>query len=66
MRVKPGDTAKVIDSVDGASIGTIVEVVSYAGEHSKYGPIWRCRSEATIVTEFGGSWKRNRRERQHL
>lgn len=54
MRFKPGDSAKVINSIDGASVGLIVQIVSYAGEHSKYGPIWRCQSKGTIVTEFGG------------
>lgn len=54
MQVKPGDVAEVIKSVDGAAIGMTVTVVSFQGHHSQYGPIWRCQSTDTIVTEFGG------------
>jgi hypothetical protein len=54
MHVKQGDMAEVIQSIDGASVGLIVNVVAYQGEHSLYGPIWRCRSNSNIVTEFGG------------
>lgn len=54
MRVKTGDIAEVIKSIDGAAIGMIVTVGQYQGEHSQYGPIWRCMSKDTIVTEFGG------------
>lgn len=53
-KIKPGDQAEVINSVDGASIGQIVTVISYEGEHSQYGRIWRCQSQQTLVTEFGG------------
>jgi hypothetical protein len=54
MKCKQGDLAVVIKSVDNASVGMIVQVVKFVGEHSLYGPIWRCRSKDTIVTEFGG------------
>lgn len=54
MRCKQGDLATVIKSVDNASVGMIVQVVQFVGDHSQYGPIWRCRSKGTIVTEYGG------------
>lgn len=54
MKIKSGDMAVVIDSIDRQSVGMIVEVVSYRGEHSKLGPIWRCASKQTIVSEYGG------------
>lgn len=54
MKIKSGDTAKVINSIDGACVGITVIVGEYQGEHSKYGRIWRCKSKDTIVTEFGG------------
>lgn len=54
MKIKTGDIATVINSIDGASVGITVVVGEYQGEHSKYGRIWRCKSKDTIVTEFGG------------
>lgn len=52
--LKPGDLAEVIDSIDGASVGQVVTVLSFEGEHSKFGRIWRCQSQQTLVTEYGG------------
>lgn len=46
--IKKGDLCEVIDGLQGASspnIGLIVEVQSLAGEHSKFGRIWRCLAE---------------------
>ena len=54
MNVKQGDLAEVIESLDGAAVGMHVRVIAFQGNHSKLGPIWRCRSDGTIVTEFGG------------
>lgn len=53
-KIKPGDLAEVIDSIDGASVGQVVTVLSFEGEHSKFGRIWRCQSPQTLVTEYGG------------
>lgn len=46
--IKKGDLCEVIDGLQGASspnIGLIVEVLTLAGEHSKFGRIWRCQAE---------------------
>lgn len=50
----PGDLARVIESIDGASVGIVVQLREMVGEHSLYGPIWRCTSKETIVSEHGG------------
>lgn len=56
MRCKVGDIAHIIDSVDGLNVGKTVEVCSFQGEHSKYGPIWRVRivKGDQLVSEYGG------------
>jgi len=54
MRNKQGDLAEIVQSVDGASVGKIVQCISYIGDHSQYGPIWRVRAKDILVTEFGG------------
>lgn len=53
-KIKPGDIAQVIESVDGAAVGQTVSVLAYIGDHSKLGRIFRCQSKQTLVTEFGG------------
>jgi hypothetical protein len=53
-QLEPGCLAVVIKSVEGASVGKIVQCVKIQGEHSLYGTIWRVRSQSTIVTEYGG------------
>jgi hypothetical protein len=55
MRNKQGGLSRVIKSIDGAAVGKIVQCISYDGDHSKYGPIWKVRSKDIIVTEFGGA-----------
>lgn len=56
MRCKPGDRALVTKSIDGLAVGKVVEVCSYRGEHSQYGPIWRVRSlGGPLVTEYGAA-----------
>lgn len=57
MNVKQGDLAEVVQSIDGHSVGMIVQVTQFMGEHSQYGPIWRCRSNDDIVTEYGAVGK---------
>lgn len=54
MRNKQGDLAEIIKSIDGASVGAIVQCISYDGDHSQYGPIWKVRSKSTLCTEYGG------------
>jgi hypothetical protein len=54
MRCQVGDLCIVLKSVDNASVGMIVQVSEFLGEHSVHGPIWRCRSKGTLVTEYGG------------
>ena len=54
MKCKQGDLATIIQSVDGASVGMIVQCVRYMGDHSLYGPVWRVRANNIIVTEYGG------------
>ena len=54
MNVAPGDLAEVIDSVDGLMVGRIVEVLYWAGEHSRLGTIWTCHCKDELVTEYGG------------
>ena len=49
----PGDLARVIESLDGACVGIVVQLREYRGEHSLYGSMWRCSSRENIVTEFG-------------
>lgn len=54
MNVKQGDTAEIIESVDGINVGKLVEVCAFQGTHSLLGPIWRIRSHAgELITEYG-------------
>lgn len=53
MKCTPGDLAVVLKSVDNNSIGVIVQCIKLLGLHSKYGPIWHCRSKTLLVTEYG-------------
>lgn len=54
MNCKQGDLATIIKSVDGINVGKVVEVVEFAGQHSKYGAIWHIRSRGCdLITEYG-------------
>ena len=54
-QLEPGDLAIIIKSIDGLSIGKIVECVRLDGFHSQYGPIWLVQSQSSdLVSEFGG------------
>ena len=54
MNVEVGDFARIVESVDGINVGKVVEVCSFQGVHSVFGPIWRVRShEGELVTEYG-------------
>lgn len=46
--IKAGDLCQVIDGFlgkDSPNIGLIVKVMSYVGDHSKFGRIWRCDAQ---------------------
>lgn len=52
--IKPGIKAKIIGGALAPSpnLGKIVDVVTYQGEHTLWGPIWRC-SGSDLVSEYG-------------
>lgn len=52
--LEPGCLAVIIKSVDGASVGIIVQCIRVVGEHSLYGTVWRVRARQTLVTVGGG------------
>lgn len=54
MKCQQGDLAIIIESVDGASVGKIVQCSYIVGDHPDYGPTWRVTSKETLVTEYGG------------
>lgn len=54
--IKAGDLAEVIDGLkgkDSPNLGLIVRVISLAGEHSKFGRIWRCEAEYAVLGQKG-------------
>lgn len=54
--IKSGDSALIIDSVDGVnghSVGKTVTVGQRQGEHSKFGIIWRVHGK-NLISEYGG------------
>mgnify|MGYP003504654704 CR=1 FL=1 len=54
--IKAGDLCEVINGALGyesPNIGLIVRVLSFAGEHSKHGRIWRCEAEYTELSQPG-------------
>lgn len=54
--IKAGDRCEVIDGLKGRespNIGLIVRVLSYAGDHSKFGRIWRCEAEYAEIGQAG-------------
>lgn len=54
--IKAGDRAEVIDGLQGKdspNLGLIVKVRSLAGEHSKFGRIWRCEAEYAERGQLG-------------
>lgn len=72
-QINAGYLCKVIDGMNGSespNIGLIVRVVSFVGEHSKYGRIWRCKAENAEIgqvptdkvlpghADFAQSWLR--------
>lgn len=54
--IKAGDLCEVVDGATGKSspnLGLIVRVLSYAGDHSKFGRIWRCEAEYAELNQPG-------------
>lgn len=54
--LEPGDLAEIIKSLDGLSVGKIVQCVriDYVN-HPEYGTIWLVQSKSDdLVTEYGG------------
>lgn len=54
--IKAGDLAEVIDGLLGKSspnLGLIVRVLSYVGDHSQHGRIWRCEAEYAVLGQTG-------------
>lgn len=53
-RLTPGDLAEIVQSVDGISVGKIVQCVRVDGIHSKHGTMWLVSARDQLVTEYGG------------
>ena len=54
--IKAGDLAEVIDGVNGKAspnIGLIVRVLTYVGDHSKFGRVWRCEAQYAELAQTG-------------
>jgi hypothetical protein len=54
--IKAGDRCEVIDGMlgkDSPNLGLIVIVLSYVGDHSKFGRIWRCEAEYAVLGQVG-------------
>ena len=51
--LSPGDLAIITKSLDGLSVGKIVECIQIDGEHSKHGTIWLVKSARPIKSHFG-------------
>lgn len=52
-KLEPGCLALVIQSVDGLCVGKTVQCIAIAGEHSKYGTVWRTHCKDELVSEYG-------------
>lgn len=54
--IKAGDLCEVVDGAQGRAspnLGLIVRVLSYAGDHSVHGRIWRCEAEYAVLGQVG-------------
>ena len=54
--IKAGDLCRVISGANGdksPNIGLIVSVLSFRGEHSQFGRIWRCQAEYAELSQPG-------------
>lgn len=57
--IKAGDLAEVIDGMRGnasPNLGLIVRVLSYEGDHTMYGPMWRCEAEFAELGQTGSRY----------
>ena len=60
--IKSGDLCEVIGGMHGdksPNLGLIVSVISFRGEHSKFGRIWRCKAEYAELGQPGGKLDEN-------
>ena len=53
--LEPGCLAVIVESLDGISVGKIVQCIKVVGEHSLYGTVWHVRGRDMLVTEYGGT-----------
>lgn len=53
MRNEKGGLSRIIKSVDGLSVGKIVQCLTVDGEHSKHGVIWLVASKEDLISEYG-------------
>lgn len=53
MRNEKGGLSRIIKSVDGLSVGKIVQCFTVDGEHSKHGVIWLVASKEDLISEYG-------------
>lgn len=53
MRNKQGELSRIIKSVDGLSVGKIVQCLAIDGEHSTHGVIWLVLSASELISEYG-------------
>jgi hypothetical protein len=51
--LSPGDLAIIIKSVDGISVGRVVQCLRAEGSHTKHGLIWYVSSKEDLVSEYG-------------
>lgn len=54
--IKTGDLAEVIGGARGKespNVGLVVRVLSFRGEHSQFGRIWRCEAEYAELHQPG-------------
>ena len=52
-QLAPGDLAIVIKSLDGLSMGKIVECISMDGVHYLHGKTWLCKFQTNVTSEYG-------------
>ena len=54
--IKAGDLAEVVDGLQGKdspNLGLIVRVLTYVGDHSLHGRVWRCEAEYAVLGQVG-------------
>lgn len=53
----PGDLAYIIQSIDGLSVGRIVQCRQIDGVHSQYGIVWLVSARENLISEYGAIGK---------